>query len=118
MKTVLVIDDEEHMRKEFSSLVSKMGYNVITAENGTAGIELVKAQKPDCVFLDIMLPDMNGGEVYRQIKEIDKGMRIFLVSGDEHEIHKLHILDFASADGYLVKPFFPQDIKKLLDSLK
>jgi CheY-like chemotaxis protein len=118
MKTILVIDDEEHMRNVFSKLVAKMGFNVITAETGTIGIELVKKQQPDCVFLDIMLPDMHGSEVYRQLREIQKGIKIFLVSGDEHEIHKLHILDFASADGYLVKPFFTEDIKKLLDTLK
>ena len=118
MKTVLIIDDEEDMRKYLGKLITRLGFNVLTAEDGKTGIELCKSEKADCVFLDIKLPDANGNEIFKSIKEIDDKTKVFIVSGDAHEVHKMHILDMASADAYLVKPFSLDEIAGLLEGIK
>ncbi len=75
MPTILMMDDD----KDFSSLVqanfSGQGYNVVLAHNGREGLAKAAAVKPDIIFLDIMMPDMNGIEVLRELQAADAGGR-------------------------------------------
>jgi two-component system chemotaxis response regulator CheY len=113
MKTVLLIDDEEFMLTHFARLIKKMGFEVVATNNGPEGVELYKKIKPDGVFLDIMLPEMNGEQVFKAIKEIDADAKICFLSGSEHELKRLSALNLG-ASGYLSKPFLQEDIMKAL----
>ncbi|SHO52095.1 response regulator transcription factor [Anaerocolumna xylanovorans] len=106
MKTILAVDDEEHILELLAYNLERDGYRVLKAESGEHALEILAAQKVDIVLLDWMLPGMDGIEVLRRIRA-DKNYRtipvIFLTAkGDE--ISKVVGLEVGS-DDYLVKPF-------------
>ncbi len=106
MKTILAVDDEEHILELLAYNLERDGYRVLKAESGELALELLAAEKVDIVLLDWMLPGIDGIEVLRRIRS-DKNYRsipvIFLTAkGDE--ISKVVGLEVGS-DDYLVKPF-------------
>ncbi len=106
MKTVLAVDDEEHILELLAYNLERDGYDVIKAETGEEALEILEKEKVDIVLLDWMLPGIDGIEVLRRIRA-DKALRtlpvIFLTAkGDE--ISKVVGLEVGS-DDYLVKPF-------------
>ena len=106
MKTILAVDDEEHILELLAYNLERDGYKVLKAESGEYALEILAAEKVDIVLLDWMLPGIDGIEVLRRIRS-DKNYRsipvIFLTAkGDE--ISKVVGLEVGS-DDYLVKPF-------------
>ena len=107
--TVLVVDDEEDILEFLSYNLKKEGFNLILANNGNKGLELVKKHKPDLVILDVMMPGMDGIEVCEQIREIedlDDVLILFLTarSDDYSELAGFS----AGADDYITKPIKPK----------
>ena len=100
---ILVIDDEESIRRFLSLALSAQSYNIIEAVSGKEGIASAVAQTPDVIILDLGLPDMDGVEVTRSIRVWTQTPIIILsVRGSESD--KIAALD-AGADDYLTKPF-------------
>ncbi len=100
---ILIIDDEESIRRFLKLALSAQSYTIIEATCGNEGIEFVAAQKPDVIVLDLGLPDMDGVEVTRAIRAWTQTPIIILsVRGSEKD--KIAALD-AGADDYLTKPF-------------
>jgi two-component system KDP operon response regulator KdpE len=100
---ILVIDDERSIRKLLDISLSSEGYFVELAENGREGIQKSSDLRPDIVILDLGLPDMEGIEALKRIKERDNVPVIILTVRDS-EPEKVLLLD-AGADDYLTKPF-------------
>ncbi len=71
-KSVLVIDDEAHIRRVIELKFKNQGYRVITATNGEEGLELIKAQEPDVVITDIMMPKLDGKALCERVNELKK----------------------------------------------
>ena len=71
-KSVLVIDDEAHIRRVIELKFKNQGYRVITATNGEEGLELIKAQEPDVVITDIMMPKLDGKTLCEKVNELKK----------------------------------------------
>ena len=71
-KSVLVIDDEAHIRRVIELKFKNQGYRVITATNGEEGLELIKAQEPDVVITDIMMPKLDGKTLCERVNELKK----------------------------------------------
>ena len=71
-KSVLVIDDEVHIRRVIELKFKNQGYRVITATNGEEGLELIKAQEPDVVITDIMMPKLDGKTLCERVNELKK----------------------------------------------
>ena len=71
-KSVLVIDDEAHIRRVLELKFKNQGYRVITATNGEEGLELIKAQEPDVVITDIMMPKLDGKALCEMVNELKK----------------------------------------------
>ncbi len=100
---VLVIDDEEQIRRAVRSVLRSGEWKVDVAENGERGLELAVAHTPDIVILDLSLPDMSGFEVCRELREWYSGPILVLsVKGADED--KITALDLG-ADDYLTKPF-------------
>lgn len=100
---VLVIDDEPQIRKFLEISLRAQGYRVETAENGEAGVLAMATHGADLVILDLGLPDIDGHEVLRRVREWSQVPVIMLtVRADEHE--KVTALD-AGANDYVTKPF-------------
>ncbi|MHB1546426.1 MAG: response regulator [bacterium] len=103
---VLVIDDESDLVELLKYNLAKEGYNVEFAFNGFDGIKIAEVFKPDIIILDLMLPDINGYEVCKRIKQspVLSCIPIIFLSAKQEEVDK--ILGFeAGAEDYIIKPF-------------
>jgi two-component system KDP operon response regulator KdpE len=100
---VLVVEDEESMLRFLRPALSAQGYKVITATTGAEGLRLAGSHNPDLVLLDLGLPDMDGTDVTRQLREWTQ-TPIIILSARGQEAEKVLALD-AGADDYLTKPF-------------
>jgi two-component system KDP operon response regulator KdpE len=100
---VLVIDDEPPIRKLLRMGLGTQGYEVLEAPNGKAGLDLL-GQEPGLVILDLGLPDMQGLDLLRRIRERDERVPIVVLSSRDDEAGKVAALDLG-ADDYVTKPF-------------
>lgn len=103
-KKILIIEDEEFLSEMYKMKFMQEGYRVFVADNGLEGIELAKKEKPDLILLDLVLPNMDGYKVLKELKgkEETKNIKIYILSnlGQNGEINKGFT---GGADGYLVK---------------
>ena len=100
---ILIIDDEKEIRKLLHIVLSTNGYKVEEAENGNNGITLTAFLKPDLILLDLSLPDIDGLEVLKHIREFSNSP-VIILSVREQESNKITALD-SGADDYVTKPF-------------
>ena len=100
---VLVVDDEPPIRKLLRMGLSTQGYDILDAPSGKAALELI-GEKPDLVILDLGLPDIEGLELLRRIRERNEGVPIVVLSSRGEEAAKVQALDLG-ADDYVTKPF-------------
>jgi two-component system, OmpR family, response regulator VicR len=117
VKRVIYIEDEQEMIDLVRLILGRKGFDVIGARGGRNGLQLVKDQLPDLVLLDLMMPDMDGWEVFQQMKANDKTRQIpvIVITAKAQSIDKVLGLHIAKVDDYISKPFSPQD---LLDSVE
>ena len=101
---VLVIDDEPPIRKLLRVGLSAHGYQIMEASSGKAALELLSEQKPDLVILDLGLPDRQGHELLRVVRERNDSVPIVVLSSRDDEAGKVQALD-SGADDYVTKPF-------------
>jgi two-component system KDP operon response regulator KdpE len=100
---VLVVDDEPPIRKLLRMGLSTQGYEILDAPSGKVALELV-AQKPDLIILDLGLPDIDGLELLRIMRQKNEGVPIVVLSSRGEEAAKVQALDLG-ADDYVTKPF-------------
>ena len=100
---VLIVEDDEGIRKFLSTTLIANGYSVILADDGTSALELVPSHCPVCILLDLGLPDIDGNEIIRSIRSWTS-IPILVISARTTEDDKAGALDLG-ADDYLTKPF-------------
>jgi two-component system, OmpR family, KDP operon response regulator KdpE len=105
---VLVVDDEPNILAAMQPLLASRGYAVAVAMTGQAALAAIEHAVPDVVVLDLVLPDMDGVEVCRLVRE-EHGMPIIVLSARGAEADKVRALD-AGADDYVTKPFGPEEL--------
>jgi DNA-binding response OmpR family regulator len=103
-RTILLIEDEPAMVMGLVDALTFEGYRAVSAGTGRQGVELARAEKPDLVLLDIMLPDTNGFEVCAQLRRWSRTVPIVMLSARGQDTDKIRGLD-AGADDYVTKPF-------------
>jgi CheY-like chemotaxis protein len=79
-KKILLVDDEPDLLKIISFTIDSWGYEVITATNGREAIDVVKAQKPDIIILDYLMPEMDGISALKEIRKIDAGVPVIILT--------------------------------------
>ena len=105
IKKVLVVDDETDTLELIKLVLESGGFETILAASGMEALERVKNTKPDLVLLDIMMPDMDGWDVFRKIKEKYPKIPIAILTAKAQNIDKLLGLHVLKADEYITKPF-------------
>ena len=100
---LLIVDDEMEICNIFYDFFTPKGYEVIKATSGKEAIEKVKTEKPGLVFLDIRMPQMNGIEVLKQIKQIDKSIAIIMITVVKEEKIAKKAMELGAYD-YVTKP--------------
>ncbi len=112
---ILVVDDEVHIRMLLEQTLEELedDYDVelLTAENGEEGLDLIRSEHPDLVFLDIMMPYMNGYEVCQEVREDPdlSSVKVILLTAKGQEVDRKHGLNIG-AERYMTKPFDPDEI--------
>jgi len=105
MAKLLIVDDEEDVREFAANFFRKRKLDVMTAASGEEAIESVKADKPDLVLLDIRMGGISGIQTLEQIKNIDKGIKVVMVTGTRPEENEsYHTCISLGACGYVHKP--------------
>ena len=105
MYKILVVDAAGFMRKMVQTHLSKAGYDeVIEGDDGQQAIELYEEEKPDLVIMDITMPNMDGIEALRQIKQTDPGAKVVMCSAMGQESMVLEAIKLGALD-FIVKPF-------------
>lgn len=112
LKSILCIEDEPEMIDLIRLILGRRGFDVKGANGGIQGLEMLRNEKPDLILLDLMMPDMDGWEVYQQIKADDKtrGIPVIVVTAKAQSIDKVLGLHIAKVDDYIAKPFNPQEL--------
>jgi two-component system KDP operon response regulator KdpE len=106
---VLVVDDEPAIRRFLRAALASQGYVVTEAEQGQAAIEAVQRNMTDLIVLDLGLPDIDGLDVIRQIREAGSSVPIIVLSSRSNELAKVEALDLG-ADDYVTKPFSIEEL--------
>ena len=116
MPKILVVDDSPTEVFQFKQLLEKMGYEVITADNGRDGVMMAAREQPDIVLMDIVMPDMNGFQATRQITRgaDTKHIPVIIVSSKNQETDKVWG-QRQGASGYVTKPV---DTEELVSTMK
>ena len=113
-KTILVVDDATFMRMMIRDILTGEGYVVREAVNGLDAVKKYTEQRPDLVTLDITMPEMNGLDALRAIREADPHARVLMVSSMGQQQMILEALESGAMD-FIVKPFQPT---KVLETVK
>ncbi len=103
-RKILIIEDEPHIVLGLEDALRFEGFDVASRCTGRAGVEAVKSERPDCILLDLMLPDMNGYQVCEHVRRTDPAVPIVMLTARSQEADKIRGLD-AGADDYVTKPF-------------
>jgi DNA-binding response OmpR family regulator len=112
---ILVVDDESALVELVRSYLEREQYEVLMAGDGHTALELVRNAQPDLVVLDVMLPELDGIEVCRQLRQFSDAYVIMLTARAE-EIDKILGLT-VGADDYLTKPFSPRELVARIKAL-
>ena len=115
---ILLVDDEPYILRSLSYLLAREGFEVETASNGEEGLARLRQLRPPLVFLDIMMPRMNGYEVCEQIKQ-DPNLAntyVIMLSAKGQQIDRERGL-LGGADEYMTKPFSPREIAQRVRDL-
>jgi len=115
-KKIVYIEDDPEMIDLVELILNRHGFSVKGAHGGRQGIDVVRQMNPDLVLLDLMMPDLDGWDVYQQLKADDatKAIPVIVITAKAQSIDKVLGLHIAKVDDYISKPFRPQE---LLDSV-
>src|SRR6266404_6456242 len=111
MERVLIVDDDPDIQRLVSYNLGQAGFEVTAAANGRKAIESVQKQPPDLIILDLMLPDIDGMEVCRTLRQRDNSRRIpiIMLTARGEEIDRVIGFELG-ADDYVAKPFSPREL--------
>ena len=114
-RVAVVVEDDEDIRELMADLLGQSGFTVHTADSGRAGVAAVREQDPVVVTVDLGLPDFDGYEVTRQVRQFSDAYVVMLTARTE-EIDTLLGLE-AGADDYITKPFRPRELRARIDAM-
>ena len=119
LKCILCVEDEPEMIDLIRLILGRRGFEVKGANGGVEGLKIIRQDPPDLVLLDLMMPDMDGWEVYQQMKadEKTKTIPVIVVTAKAQSIDKVLGLHIAKVDDYITKPFSPQDLMSSVEKV-
>ena len=106
---ILLVDDDLRNSMLLKRFIEAEGYAVVYANNGKVGLEMYREERPDLILLDINMPELNGFEMARIIREKDKRVIIFFLTDRTDKVDRLHGFSLKGND-YIPKPFYPEEL--------
>jgi twitching motility two-component system response regulator PilH len=118
VKRVLVVDDSPTERFFLTDLLRKNGYEVLTAESGEQGVSVARAEKPDLILMDVVMPGINGFQATRQLSrdEITQSIPVIMCTSKNQETDRVWGLRQGAVE-YLVKPIVAETLLNKIQSL-
>lgn len=118
-KKLAYIEDEGEMIDLVRLILGRRGFTVLGATGGREGLDLVRKELPDLVLLDLMMPDMDGWDVYHQIKsdELTRNIPVIVITAKAQNIDKILGLRIAKVEDYISKPFSPQELLERVEQV-
>ncbi len=119
---ILCIEDEPEMIELIRLILKRAGYEVLGASSGPEGLALLQKERVDLILLDLMMPEMDGWEVYQRLKanEQTRDIPVIIVTAKAQRIDRVLGLYIVGADDYIIKPFSPkallQSVEQILQS--
>lgn len=113
---ILIAEDDIHIRNGLSDMLSSEGYTIITAENGKVALAKYQQEQPDFLILDIMMPELDGYSVCKEIRKSDEHTPIVFLSAKGDEIDKVLGLELG-ADDYINKPFGIHEVRARIKTI-
>ena len=119
LRCIVCVEDEPEMIDLIRLILGRRGFEVKGAAGGAEGLQLIRADQPDLILLDLMMPDMDGWEVYQQLKadEKTKHIPVIVVTAKAQSIDKVLGLHIAKVDDYIAKPFSPQELVNSIEKV-
>ena len=118
MARILIVDDSPSQLMGMKRIVEKLGHEALTAEDGAAGVEMAKAQKPDLILMDVVMPNLNGFQATRAISKeaTTSQIPVVLVTTKDQETDKVWGMR-QGAKAYITKPFTEGQLVEVINSL-
>lgn len=118
-KTVIYFEDDNDMVELVRIILSREDFEVRGVSDGLTGIKLTQEVLPDAILLDLMLPDMDGWEIFRQLKNnpATAGIPVIVITAKAQSIDKVLGLEIAKVDDYISKPFRPNELVERLTNI-
>ena len=116
-RRVIYVEDDQEMIELVIMILSRHGFQVKGANGGRNGLDMIFQDPPDLVLLDLMMPGMDGWEVYQQLKANEKtrNIPVIIVTAKAQAIDRVLGLHIAKVDDYIAKPFRPQELVDSID---
>jgi DNA-binding response OmpR family regulator len=118
-RRLVYVEDEAEMIDLVRLIMARRGFDVIGANGGREGLDAIRLNLPDLVLLDLMMPDMDGWDVYQQMKseESTREIPVIVVTAKAQSIDKVLGLHIAKVDDYISKPFSPQELVESVEKV-
>ena len=119
LKRVIYFEDENDMVELVRIILGREGYAVEGVQEGLVGLQAIKEDLPDLILLDLMMPDMDGWEIFRQIKNDEAIMNIpiIVITAKAQTVDKVLGLEIAKVDDYISKPFRPHELVERVEKV-
>lgn len=116
---LVYIEDEQEMIDLVRLIMARRGFEVLGANGGHDGLALIRQNMPDLVLLDLMMPDMDGWDVYQQLKadETTRDIPVIVITAKAQSIDKVLGLHIAKVDDYISKPFSPNELVESIEKV-
>jgi len=114
---ILYIEDDQSMAELVRQALKLRGYSVVSAQSGQQGLSMMRERKPDLLLLDLMMPNLNGWDIYRAVKtdQTLANIPVIVITARSIANDRTVIADLPPADDYITKPF---DVQHLLHSVQ
>lgn len=115
---ILIVDDEEFLRIVLADILHELGHEVIQASDGVEALKIYKELKNeiDLVMLDVIMPFMDGFEVFRRLKEMDEDVKVVFTSGFSADKKMIDLISVEKNLRYITKPYQVEEIKEVIGS--
>ncbi|NDJ62136.1 MAG: response regulator [Chloroflexi bacterium] len=116
---VVCIEDELDMLELMRLILSRRGFEFVGAQGGREGLQTIERVQPDLILLDLMMPDIDGWEVYRQLKDDPNttDIPVVIVTARAQQSNKLLEVRSNSGDDYIIKPFGPEQLLEIIEAV-
>lgn len=116
---IIYVEDDPEIVDLVSLILTRHGYKVSGVYNGREGLEKIINEKPDLVLLDLMVPELDGWEIFQKLKsnEATSHIPVIMITAKTQPIDQVIGLHIAKVDGYVCKPFHPQEILDCIEKV-